>query len=445
MRSSSQPGASKRRRPSGFTLVELLVVIAIIGILIAVLLPAVQAAREAARRSQCANNVKQMAAAALNHESAKKFFPTGGWGHNWMGDPDMGLGQNQPGSWAYSIMFFMEGSTNIMQAAGLPYNKGVAPNTNLTKVNMNAIICGAGSSVLTGTSTQSAQAIQPVFYCPSRRPADVYPGNPEGATNYATANVVKSDYAGNGGSVGFANTPVTGSNSPNDINTLNSPGTVSSLTAYAATLPSPAASWYLPPYPKGATSTPNSVTVTPTGTTFTGPIWYRSQVPLRQISDGTSKVYLIGEKYVSQLTSTTTGDNNADVMSLYSGMCEALIRLGSSGGVYVPQNGGVAPLSVAWNVSGIAMMQYTPYLITPAQDSAVWPGVTSGVYNPPKGAPLDEFQGLRFGSAHAGALNMAFCDGSVHAISYEIDATVHAMLSDRQDGNTVDASPYLGQ
>src|SRR3954451_689431 len=73
----SQVGGQYRIARSAFTLVELLVVIAIIGILVALLLPAIQAARESARRSQCTNNLRQLGIAALNYESSKKAFPYG--------------------------------------------------------------------------------------------------------------------------------------------------------------------------------------------------------------------------------------------------------------------------------------------------------------------------------------------------------------------------------
>ncbi|HMP07910.1 MAG TPA: DUF1559 domain-containing protein [Lacipirellulaceae bacterium] len=115
---ASWPGV--RMHQAGFTLVELLVVIAIIGVLVALLLRAIQAAREAARRAQCKNNLKQIGLACNNFESAQKHLPSGGWGFKWMGDPDLGFGNMQPGGWIFSILPYIEQGNVTMIGKGLP-------------------------------------------------------------------------------------------------------------------------------------------------------------------------------------------------------------------------------------------------------------------------------------------------------------------------------------
>ena len=162
-------------RKTAFTLVELLVVIAIIGVLVALLLPAVQAARESARRMQCQNHLKQIALAFHNHTDTHGHYPTGGWGWNYVGDPDLGYDQNQPGGWTYNILPYIE-------------------QKNTREIGLGQV------GGLKQTELERLVTVTIKFYnCPSRRPARPYPilVKPTNAPNVTMG--AKLDYSVNVG------------------------------------------------------------------------------------------------------------------------------------------------------------------------------------------------------------------------------------------------------
>jgi prepilin-type N-terminal cleavage/methylation domain-containing protein len=151
-------------RRAGFTLVELLVVIAIIGILVALLLPAIQFAREAARRTTCVNNLKQVGLASIHHEQVHKYYATRTESYNSLG------------TWITAIMPYMEESTlydEWAQAVGL------------SKVGPPSAVRRLQDIVATPIVS---------LYCPSRRPAVAYPARAHGDSLAA-----HTDYAINGG------------------------------------------------------------------------------------------------------------------------------------------------------------------------------------------------------------------------------------------------------
>ncbi len=364
------------RRVSGFTLVELLVVIAIIGILVALLLPAVQSAREAARRIQCRNNLKQIGTAALNHESTHGYMPSGGWSPWSAGDPDRGFGREQPGSWIYQILPYIE-----QQAIyDLPGDGDRARITTTQREQTKQLL---------GTPA-------PGFNCPSRR--DNNPREWEMPPNWTPFSslpmrlgdpVVRSDYAGNAGDgeggIEFfiREHPCTGQSDFNQY------------TWEFCFMPTQRDSGYR--------AIDDGQQVWPPEDSQTGIIFTGAEIKFAEILDGSSNTILVGEKFMDPARYESGVDSSGivggnDEQSMYSGF--------------------------DWdvNVWGYPEDPTQPVQSRPRLDTFGFDDL--GIY----------------GSPHPGGFHVTLCDGSVTSVSYDVDINLLSFLCNRFDAQVVDNS-----
>lgn len=366
-----------RRARGGFTLVELLVVIAIIGVLVALLLPAVQAAREAARRAQCQNHVKQMGLGFLNHESNHNFLPTAGWSPWSVGDPERGVGKEQPGGWIYNILPYVE-----QQAIyDLP---GDGDASRITPAQKEAAVVMQATPI-------------PTFNCPSRRPPSATPfvaGAVWKPKNSDLPEVVaRADYGANAGD-GFPEHGAGGGLHPYIVDEPCKPGVNDRFDLFF-----PPANIFgnydlidggLNPYcyPSEAGQT---------GVNFLG-----AEIRLAEITDGTANTVMVGEKYLDPLE--------------YEGTEQGLGGGGDDHSMY----GGFD-----WDLN-----------LWGGGDETVNPAVD-------RFRPYQDQIGLKllgnYGSAHPGVFHVAFCDGSVRALNFDINLNAFANLCDRADGQVVGA------
>ena len=351
-----ESGMNHSLRHSGFTLIELLVVVAIIGVLVTILLPAVQAVREVARRTQCQNHLKQMALGALNHHDQQGHFPTGGWDHHWTGDPDRGYDDRQAGGWAFNLLPFIEQDQLHQLGAGESYDEKVS------------------------AIKKRAAALVPVYFCPSRRSPLVLVGTHDRpACSETYNNASQSSWKQRGPVTEF--TP---------LDYVANGGDASS------------GDWYenaqdIPHFPKTWSQADDRGWVWPRNSSFTGVIYPRSLTRIADVSDGTSKTYLFGDKFEF----TNYYESN------WAQSPEGLWQQGSARPIHYGEG---------------YLARFRPPIKSMRRDEA-------------SGFGLDQY-GIAnvFGSAHSGGVNVALCDGSVRTISYDIDKTTLVQMAVRNDG-----------
>lgn len=378
-------------RCRGFSLVELLVTIAVIAMLVSLLLPAVQAARESTRRAQCVNNLRQIALACQNCESAETHMPAGGWAVIFLGDPERGTGYLQPGGPIYNI---------------LPY-LGYEPQHDATAHRT----AGSNPTQLEAARQMVATAL-PVLVCPSRRPATAFVQQPTGTLAHNLASVIydfqylgrgvvltdielaaRSDYAGNGYDyVGIEEviSPLGRFANPALYSMIGSDFAMVQGGAVTPTNAGGGSECADNRIFSDATKTRcllAAIQATPIGKY--GIFYPFSTVRIGEITDGTSFTYLFGEKYLNP-DDYFNGQSHGDCFNCYTGCSPETAR-------------------------------YT-FDRLPCRDTpGYWPNVP-------------------WGSAHVGTFNMAFCDGSVRSISLAISGTIHDCLGNRADGCTIDAA-----
>jgi prepilin-type N-terminal cleavage/methylation domain-containing protein/prepilin-type processing-associated H-X9-DG protein len=271
------------QKSRAFTLVELLVVIVIIGILIMLLLPAVQAAREAARRTKCQVNNRDLALATVDFHTLHKHFPSGGWGCTWAPHPDRGFGKEQPGSWVYSILIQLDQEPLYRLGEGEGYNKPTNPNDP--------------ASPLRQFNRQRLKTPLSVLMCPSRRNAINYKVQPPpaGYEYVVTPKLCDSldtdargDYAANSGEI------VSGS--------YGGPSTLAAGSSYSFKKSSECSGVIFP------------------HTCFTA----------ADISDGLSNTILVGEKYMNADCYLSAPTDFGDDQGPFIGECRDTLRFGAT-------------------------------------------------------------------------------------------------------------------